>query len=59
MIDVEKFVQFDKKGDASFVRRDHEKTELQLRKTQNKIEENYKKLKKAIDNTSSTFENSI
>ena len=47
MIDIEKFVRFDKRGDASFMRRNHEEIELQFEKTHDKIEENHKEIEES------------
>ena len=47
MIDIEKFVQFDKESDASFVQWNHKEIELQFKKTHNKIKENYKKVEES------------
>ena len=47
MIDIEKFVQFNKKNNALFVRRNHEEIELQFGKTHDKIEENYKEVEES------------
>ena len=46
MIDVEEFVRFTEKDDASSVQRNREKLKLQFKETDNEIERNHKKTKK-------------